>query len=283
MNLVFGRRDDTGYFIPRIDAERVDHLLERALKAEDALFARKAEQAAKQSDSTQTVNLNGRRYVWRAAPRVSGQIGKDGGFWMLEPGDYSHITDGIPLTMNVQQMATALINAYRKPPERDEPRAATWSERYLNAARQAQVDAVRDAVVSGVGAYKRTVDKDGNVTEESIDPREINAIDQRDPGDETVNYPLEDIEYAPWEREAMVDETADDTETEEFCENPYYLAEGDVVQLRSGSNHLTVEEILTECEVCGSPVELSVVWWDFAESRIQRDRVLANTVDRIEA
>jgi hypothetical protein len=288
MNIVFGRRDDTGYFTPRTDKERVDHLLERALKSEDTLLARKAEQAAKQNNSTTTIN--GRTYIWKTVAGGPGQMGRDGGFWMLEPGDYSHLTDGVPLTMNVHQMATALINASRKPPEREPAgdRNASWWETYLNASRQAQVDAVRDAVVTGTGAYKRTVDKDGNVTETHI-PAETGPwfvssssefIETDDKADE--------IGLAPWEREAMVDEVDYPLEDpRQPPENPdapdcsiYHDVEpGDVVTLRSGSPHLTVEEVLTECEECGSPVEVSVIWWDFAESIIRRDRVLASSLE----
>jgi hypothetical protein len=57
---------------------------------------------------------------------------------------------------------------------------------------------------------------------------------------------------------------------------------GDVVELRSGSPHMTVE-CMDVCQECGRILDLGVMWWDFNESRIMRDRVKPENVDHIEA
>jgi hypothetical protein len=69
-------------------------------------------------------------------------------------------------------------------------------------------------------------------------------------------------------------------ETETDCSIFYDVDVGDVVRLRSGSNDLTVEDVI-ECEQCGSAVELVVIWWDFEHSCIQRDRVDVRTVETV--
>jgi hypothetical protein len=71
-----------------------------------------------------------------------------------------------------------------------------------------------------------------------------------------------------------------DTWSEEPVDS--FFAVGDVVELNSGSPHMTIE-CMDVCQECGRILDLGLMWWDFNESRIMRDRVKPENVDLIGA
>jgi hypothetical protein len=272
MNLVFGRRDDTGYFSPISDAQ-----LDKAWAD-----AEKARQAKLQSDheamtpaaTPSTVVIEGIKYEWEAQTRR----------WMVShnPHDFAswlREKSKIPYSMTVEQMADRLVRAKlsnggeRHPLELDE-KAFLGERAPIEETPQFRT----------IGDILRTVQERGPIERKSVDQWLSEAK-----AESTVHARL--TTPGPWfisSTETTTDApdgylnraTGEFIETDDReCSESNDFEAGDIVELRSGSAHLTIEEVLTECEECGAAVELSVVWWDHDLSTIRRDRVLASSIE----